>query len=312
MKPVLTNKELTDLIKDYQKTTNDKLKDAYATVIIESQEGLIRAFIRKYFSTYTASNDLYDEMIQAGRIGIFKGLANYDVTRSKFSTFMTMYIRGEINRVLSENGKTTNHYYYNSREIEKARERLAEKGIDNPTIAELSSETGISPSTIVSTFSSESVSHTCGLEEAYNVPSTGSMKSIEEEADENLTREILIKAINKLPTEHRFVIVRAYGLYNGKTYRDTAIAAMGKHYGLDTAKVKRLKTEALKWLRRDYDLIRLHSQDFLAEDEADEDCFLYLSEELFNGELEKLESIEAEDADFDMRCELISSSAFEH
>lgn len=311
MKKVFSSQELNSLIQEYQTCTNERKKNDLASVIIESQEGLIYALIHKYFSTYTESNPLFEEMVQMGRIGIFRGLQSFDPEKGRFSTLMGVYIRGEINRFLSESGNTTNHYYYNSRAIEKTRDKLREKGITDPSIADISSESGIPPSTIISSLASESVSRTCGLEEAYNIPATDSFnysKSIEDEADENIIHEVLINAINRLPKEHRFVVMRAFGLYNGKFYRDTAIAKMGKHLNLDTAKVKRYKLEALKWLRRDYDLVRYQSHDFLSsEDDIDENCFLCLSEELFNGEMEKLEAVEAGDADFDMNCELVSS-----
>ena len=68
---------------------------------IEQYDGLVKGVIWKYFKTF--SENLYDDMYQAGCIGLIEAAKGYDESKGKFSTHAYAWIFKEIRGVISEN-----------------------------------------------------------------------------------------------------------------------------------------------------------------------------------------------------------------
>lgn len=68
---------------------------------IISNEKLVRFAINKYHPNFIGD----DDVVQAGRIGLWKACANYDSSKSKFSTYATRCILNEIKAELRSRTK---------------------------------------------------------------------------------------------------------------------------------------------------------------------------------------------------------------
>lgn len=76
--------------------TNQEIEQA-----IIDNEKLVYFVVNKFFPEFRGDEDI----IQVGRIGLWKACANYDNSRSKFSTFATKCIYNAIKAELSDRAK---------------------------------------------------------------------------------------------------------------------------------------------------------------------------------------------------------------
>ncbi len=234
-----------------------------ANKIIDGNTKLICQIIMKYFSTYYLKEHM-EELIQAGRIGMFYGLAKYNPDRSKFSTFMTSYISGEIKHYISsELNNTTSHFYNISKKIAAATEALEKRGI-TPTIDDINKETGIPAPTINNATEAKEFADPihydkCNLAAFDAKNYTDNVEAI---VESNIMNEVLENAISRLPEEYRLTILYANGFINNKTYTDTAISKIlvSKGFKVNPAKVKKMRSEATRAIARDPSVIKTYGK----------------------------------------------------
>jgi RNA polymerase sigma factor (sigma-70 family) len=68
-------------------------------------QGLVRSVAQKYRNLCTASTD-FDDLVQAGNIGLLKAIEDYDDSRGAFSTYAFHWIRDAIQCELYSNSRT--------------------------------------------------------------------------------------------------------------------------------------------------------------------------------------------------------------
>lgn len=222
----------------------EKIQEFY----IKNNEKLISHCIRKYYPTYTG---YYNELIQAGRMGIFKALGKYDAeSPTKLATFFSCWIKGEITHFISsEIHKQTAHYASAIVKINKAREVLKEKGNFNPSLRDLSLETGVRAVTIYNAINSENVNNGISLTELVNEKDRYSNPiSTEEQVEAESEMSILKKAISNLPEMQANILVMSYGLFGHPQKSDNDIAG---YYKTTPFIIRKNKTEAIHQLRYD-------------------------------------------------------------
>ena len=117
--------------------------------VIRENTGLIWSIVRRYYGRGAEPEDLY----QLGCVGFLKAIRGFDPSYgTQFSTYAVPKIAGEIRRFLRDDGaiKVGRGLREQAMVILSARERLLHALGREPTLSELSGETGYTPEEIAS------------------------------------------------------------------------------------------------------------------------------------------------------------------
>lgn len=201
-------------------------------------ENLVRSVINRY-SYYGDYEDLY----QAGMMGLAKALKNYKAGDAKFSSYAYDYIIGEVTTFMRDNTnlRLSRDMYKLSKRIEKCRELLYQKLGRKPTDLEISLITEIDEEKIheidllTRTVESLDFVREQNEEDLYN-----SVRVV----DNNLesTHLDLKEELNNLPEEERRLIYDRY--YKGYTQSE-----LSKELGISQVQVSRKETKILQKLK---------------------------------------------------------------
>ena len=115
--------------------------------LVEENSGLIWSVARRYFGRGVDPEDLY----QLGCLGFLKAIEGFDESfGTRFSTYAVPKISGEIRRFLRDDGaiKVSRGIKEQAMQIRMARINLEQRLGREPSLSELSRETGISPEDI--------------------------------------------------------------------------------------------------------------------------------------------------------------------
>lgn len=209
--------------------------------LVVDNSGLIWSIARRYFGRGIDPEDLY----QLGCVGFLKAIDGFDLEYgTQFSTYAVPKIAGEIRRFLRDDGavKVSRSIKERSASIKIARQRLTGLIGREPTLNELSRETGFSPEEIAmaetATTAAESIQRETG-EEGFSLEDILSAGSMEEEMIERIS---LKEAIARLPERDRLVIDLRY--FRGLTQDKTA-----KILGVSQVQISRIEKKALQQLK---------------------------------------------------------------
>ncbi len=216
--------------------------DAACTKLVEENNGLIWSIARRFFGRGVDPDDLY----QLGCLGLLKAIRGFDMGYgTRFSTYAVPKISGEIRRFLRDDGmvKVSRGMKERSRAVFLARSALEQKLGREPTLSELSAETGMSREEL-----------------ATAEAAAGTPESLQRESSEHFTLEHVLgddsqenrlverftldAAMESLPERERMVIALRY--FHGLTQDKTA-----KVLGVSQVQVSRLEHRALEAMRRD-------------------------------------------------------------
>ena len=209
--------------------------------LVEQNAGLIWSIARRYFGRGAEAEDLY----QLGCLGFLKAIEGFDPDYgTQFSTYAVPKIAGEIRRFLRDDGmlKVSRTIKERAAQIRGARGRLEQRLGREPTLSELSRETGFSPEDI-----------------AYAEAAAGPAESLQREsgedgftlelilgdyaAEERMVEHVALRAlIGKLPERERQVIALRY--YHGMTQQDAA-----RVLHVSQVQISRLERRAVDALR---------------------------------------------------------------
>lgn len=206
---------------------------------------LVLSVIRRFQN----SNENADDLFQIGCIGLMKAIDNFDTTlQVKFSTYAVPMIIGEIRRYLRDNNSI--RVSRSLRDIAYkaiyARENYTKQYQREPTIAEISQETGIEKEMIV--YAMDAIQnpvslfepvYTEGGDTLYVMDQISDKKNREEKWVENLS---LREAMERLSDRERHIIEMRF--YDGKTQMEVA-----EEVGISQAQVSRLEKNALKSMK---------------------------------------------------------------
>ena len=209
--------------------------------LVEENSGLIWSIARRFFGRGVDADDLY----QLGCVGFLKAIDGFDESfGTKFSTYAVPKISGEIRRFLRDDGtvKVSRGIKEQAAQIRSARTVLEQRIGREPTITEISRETGMSPEDI-----------------AFAETATGPAESLHRESgDDGFTLELVLgdygaedkmveyvalrAAIEKLPDRERQVVALRY--YHGMTQQNCA-----KVMRVSQVQISRLERRAVEALR---------------------------------------------------------------
>lgn len=216
-------------------------KDACEEMIVENS-GLIWSVARRYFGRGVDPDDLY----QLGCLGFMKAITGFDPEfGTQFSTYAVPKIAGEIRRFLRDDGtvKVSRGIKERSITVKMARDRLTQALGREPSVSEISEETGITIEDIAiaenATSAAESINRESG-EDGFTLESVLGSVGIEEKIIESIS---LREAIDKLPEREQMVIKLRF--FRNMTQEKTA-----KVLGVSQVQVSRIERKALQMLRR--------------------------------------------------------------
>ena len=211
--------------------------------MMEENAGLIWSVVRRYYGRGTDPEDLY----QLGCLGFLKAVRGFDPAFGcQFSTYAVPKIAGEIRRYLRDDGavKVSRGVKERAGTIRQARDRLSHTLGREPTLSELSAETGLEPEDIAAAEEASlpvaSLQMEAG-EDGFTRESLLGTDGMEEGVVERLA---LRGAIDALPERERQVIFLRY--YKNLTQDKTA-----KVLGVSQVQISRIERKAMEHLRKE-------------------------------------------------------------
>ena len=210
--------------------------------LVEENTGLIWAVTRRFMGRGTEMDDLY----QLGCLGFLKAVEGFDPNYgTQFSTYAVPKISGEIRRFLRDDGavKVSRSLKEQATAIRTVRGQLTLALGREPTIAEISRQTGFSPEEIAlaetAVAATESIQKECG-EEGFSLENILSDTDSEEKMVEKIA---LRQAIDALAEREAMVIRLRY--YHGLTQQRIA-----RVLNVSQVQVSRIEKKAIAQLRQ--------------------------------------------------------------
>lgn len=216
-------------------------KEASEALVTENS-GLIWAVAKRFMGRGAEPEDLY----QLGCLGFLKAVEGFDLEfGTQFSTYAVPKISGEIRRFLRDDGaiKVSRGIKERSAAIKTARTHLTSALGREPTIQEISRQTGFTPEEIAlaetATASTESI-HAESGEEGFTLEN---VLTDTESEDAMLEKMSLRQSIAMLPEREALVIKLRY--FHGLTQD-----RVSRVLGVSQVQVSRIEKKALQHLRQ--------------------------------------------------------------
>lgn len=209
--------------------------------LLTENTGLIWSVARRFFGRGVDSDDLF----QLGCLGFLKAVEGFDPKfGTQFSTYAVPKISGEIRRFLRDDGavKVSRGLKEQSASVKLARSRLTAILDREPTLQELSSETGFSPEEIAmaetATSATESIQAEAG-EDGFTLEDVLSDTA----AEETIVERIALKeAIKSLPEREAKVISLRF-------FHDLTQERVARVLSVSQVQVSRIEKKAIAHLR---------------------------------------------------------------
>ena len=209
--------------------------------LVEENSGLIWSVARRFLGRGAEADDLY----QLGCLGFLKAVEGFDLEYgTQFSTYAVPKIAGEIRRFLRDDGavKVSRSLKEQAATIKSTRSRLMAALGREPTIQEISRQTGYSPEEIAlaeaATAATESIQKETG-EEGFSLENV----LTDTESEERMLEKIALRqAVDALPEREAMVIRLRY--FHGLTQQRVA-----KVMDISQVQVSRIEKKSLGLLR---------------------------------------------------------------
>ena len=210
-------------------------------ILVTENSGLIWSVARRFIGRGAESDDLY----QLGCLGFLKAVEGFGLEfGTQFSTYAVPKIAGEIRRFLRDDGavKVSRSLKEHAVTIRVARNHLATALGREPTIVEISRQTGFTPEEIAlaenATAATESIQRESG-EEGFSLEDV----LTDTESEEKMVEKIALRqAISALPEREATVIKLRY--FHGLTQQRIA-----KVLDVSQVQVSRIEKKAIAQLR---------------------------------------------------------------
>ena len=215
-------------------------RDACEQAVLENN-GLIWSVVRRYYGRGVEPDDLY----QLGCLGFLKAIRGFDFSYGTcFSTYAVPKIAGEIRRFLRDDGtiKVGRSIREQALTLYALRERLRQELGREPSLSELSDQTGWTPEEIAQVDLATEAPDSLQRETADGLALEGLLGT--EAPEEGLVERIALReAVDKLPEKERMTILLRY--FKGLTQERAA-----RVLGVSQVQVSRLERRGLERLRQ--------------------------------------------------------------
>ena len=208
--------------------------------LVEENVGLVWSVAKRFLGRGVEAEDLY----QLGCLGFLKAVEGFDLEYgTQFSTYAVPKISGEIRRFLRDDGavKVSRSIKEQASLIKTSRNRLTNALGREPTIQEISRQTGLTPEEIAiaetATAATESIQKEAG-EEGFSLEDV----LTDTESEDRMVEKIALRqAIDKRPNREAMVIRLRY--FHGLTQDRTA-----KVMEVSQVQVSRIEKKAISML----------------------------------------------------------------
>ncbi|MBO4939027.1 MAG: sigma-70 family RNA polymerase sigma factor [Oscillospiraceae bacterium] len=215
--------------------------EAAGEALVMENSGLIWSVARRFMGRGTEADDLY----QLGCLGFLKAVEGFDLEYgTQFSTYAVPKIAGEIRRFLRDDGavKVSRGLKEQSATIKIARNHLTSAFGREPTVQEISRQTGLTPEEIAmaetATAATESIQKETG-DEGFSLEDV----LTDTESEEKMVERIALRqAIERLPERENMVIKLRY-------YHCLTQDRVAKVLSVSQVQVSRIEKKALVHLR---------------------------------------------------------------
>ncbi len=209
--------------------------------LVEENSGLIWSVARRFLGRGAEADDLY----QLGSLGFLKAVEGFDLQYgTQFSASAVPKIAGEIRRLLRDDGavKVSRSIKEQAATIKSTRARLTSALGREPTVQEISRQTGFSPEEIAlaetATAATESIQRETG-EEGFSLENI----LTDTESEERMVEKIALRqAVDALPEREKMVVKLRY--FHSLTQQRVA-----KVMDISQVQVSRIEKKALAMLR---------------------------------------------------------------
>lgn len=221
---------------------SSQLGDVQATEqLVQENTGLIWSVAKRFIGRGAEPDDLY----QLGCLGFLKAVEGFDLEfGTQFSTYAVPKIAGEIRRFLRDDGavKVSRGIKEQAATIKSVRNKLTGALGREPTIQEISRQTGFSPEEIAlaetATAATESIQRETG-EEGFTLENV----LTDTESEERMVEKIALRqAVDALPERERLVIRLRF--FHALTQQRVA-----KVLDVSQVQVSRIEKKAIAMLR---------------------------------------------------------------
>lgn len=214
--------------------------DASEALVIENA-GLIWSIARRYTGRGTELDDLY----QIGCVGFLKAVEGFDLSfGTQFSTYAVPKISGEIRRFLRDDGvvKVSRGLKEQAAAIKSARNHLTNALGREPSIQEISRQTGLTPEEIALAETATAATESIQDESSDTGFSLEDVLTDTESEDRMVEKIALGQALQKIPEREAMVIRLRY--FHGLTQQRVA-----KILAVSQVQVSRIEKKALMHLK---------------------------------------------------------------
>ena len=208
---------------------------------LEENAGLIWSIVRRYCGRGVEREDLY----QLGCLGFLKAVRGYDPAfGTQFSTYAVPKIAGEIRRFLRDDGpvKVSRGLKEQGAAVRTAQQTLSTRLGREPTLSELSAETGLSPEDIAAAETAAEPVISIHTETGEGGLTLEGMLTAGSPEDAIVDKLALRAAMKELPEREREILLLRF-------YRGMTQTAAARVVGVSQVQVSRLERRALERLR---------------------------------------------------------------
>lgn len=216
--------------------------------MVQSNMGLVWSIVRRFQNRGYEQEDLF----QIGSIGLLKAIDKFDPSfLVKFSTYAVPMITGEIRRFLRDDGmiKVSRSLKESGAKMKQARERLQSKLGREPTLLELSEETGMPREEIVMALEAngevESIYKNTGASEGKEVCLADRLPQEKDSHEMLLNHMVLEQLIEELGEKERRLIELRY-------FKEQTQSEVAKEMGVSQVQVSRMEKKILLEMRRKF------------------------------------------------------------
>ena len=251
-------KEGTLLTREQEQALGKRIKEgdkAAVEIMVTHNLGLVK----KIASKYTGRGLDYDDLRQEGCIGLISAINKFDYTLGfKFSTYATWWIQQSITRALADKSRAIRLPVHINDEMNRVRKDMASLYNElgrSPSEEEVAQKTGLPQEKVrmlMTYMTGEPVSLDYELGEEENATlkdyiSDESQAGPEEEAEQKILKECIVRAMNGLTDREKRIIVHRFGLggIRGKTLDE-----VGKLEGVTRERIRQIELKALAKMRR--------------------------------------------------------------
>lgn len=250
--PLLTAEEEAELGRIIQDESGEK-QEAAKKKLAESNLRLVVSIAKKFIGRGLPLMDL----IQEGNIGLLKAVDRFDYTMgNRFSTYAAWWIKQSIMRALADQSRNIRvpvHVAESINRLLKDQKELAQKLGHEPTVEELSEETGIPVEKITemlnSSLDSISIDSSVGEDNSTlqdYISDDQSSNAPDFEITQKMLKEELNKALDSLDERERSVLEYRYGLKDGNVH---TLEEIGNMYGITRERVRQIESRAIRKLK---------------------------------------------------------------